>query len=382
MAGIPSPTVRKVAGVSPVGGNVPLGGPSYGMVPGNFFNWRKARASVLNGTADAKILCGGDSTTEGQGSSSMGTVPANNAYPARLASLFNAAGVPAANGLGIPLTSYGSSNDTRWTVGTGWASTTFGFAAGAAFEYTSGGGNLVFSPGGSQATNLYDVYYLTNGGLGTLYAVATGGTTVTVGTGSGGGIGKLTCTAATAATTNAVTLSGSGTVFVVGVEQYNSAVPRIRLANAGVGGSDSNQWNYNKDGTFGSASYIPVYAPNLFIYSIGINDSYGLNSGGVPTSVSTYTSNVQAMITAAKSAGSDVLLSTMPPSNSSALITYQKQYVSALIGLAQSNNVGLVDFFGRLGGAWQSSIMYDEWHPINIGYWDWAQAIFNALSGV
>jgi lysophospholipase L1-like esterase len=355
-----------------------LGLNPWGIVPPLMLKWRKALASVFDGASDAKILCCGDSTTAGKGSYSTATVPALGSWPARLAALLGNAGVPATMGLGIPPAIYSALADTRWTLGTGWSSNTqFGLGWGSAFSYSSGGGNLTYTPGGSQATDTYDIHYLTNTGLGTFTAHATSGTTITQSTSSSASVSKVSVTAASASTSNTVTLSpSSGSLYVVGVDQYLSTTKRVRVGNGGSCGSTSTNWITVEGGGgsnyWGTQQFLQAHLPDLTIICLGINDCLA------PASVATYTSNIQSLITWGKTSG-DVLLVTMPPTSGSPYTTWEPLYVPALYSLAKTNGIGLFDLYNRFGATWQTSFMYDDYHPNDLGYWDWATGLIPFL---
>jgi hypothetical protein len=145
---------------------------SYGVAPAILINFRRAIAKVLDATSDAKVLCVGDSTTAGYGSSNTGT-PQFTSFPARLAYLLNSYVAPAAMGLGVPPTTSVAVNDGRWSAGTGWASYAIGAGENASYLHTGPGtAALTYTPGGALATDTYDA---TSPGNGTLTATATGG---------------------------------------------------------------------------------------------------------------------------------------------------------------------------------------------------------------
>ena len=124
-----------------------------------------------------------------------------------------------------------------------------------------------------------------------------------------------------------------------------------------------------------------VYA-DLVILNVGIND------WDAAVTAATYTTNVQALITAIKTGSSaDILMMTPPPTNTtSASTTAQQNLITAMYSLAQSNNIPLVDIWAR----WQSYAVAQPLgfyadtftHPNALGYSDLAQAIKNVLLGV
>lgn len=332
-------------------------------------NWRIALANVRNGTANARILCVGDSTTLGKGSSTATTFPTNRGYPARLAQLLNSSVTPVAHSLGVPVSSYGSI-DNRWTVGSGWGvqGNYFGAGGQACYKSTGTSGNLVFTAGVNADS--YYVYYLGNAGLGMLTCTATGGSAVVINTGSlAAGVYRTLVTASAASASNTVALAGSGSnAYVVGVEPFLSTVPQVLIGNAGVASTQTNDW-VQSAANFGAIPFIKTVAPNLTVISLGINDA----SGAVV--VGTYIANLQLLINAAKVSGDVVLVDFPPLNNGAPTSTYAPQYIPQILALAQTNNILYASLYARFGSSYLSALMADTIHPNDQGYWDWAQFI-------
>lgn len=335
--------------------------------------FRLAIAKARNGTADAKILFVGDSTTFGVGSSDT-NVPPNTGFPARVSSLLNSSLLATSYGHATGKSSFGATTDTRWSAGTGWSTgSSFGWAGGSVWTGVSPAGNLVCTPG--SVSDTYDVYYVRFSSGGTITCTASGGTPVVQSTNGASGIVKVACSAASASGSNTVTISATGTIYVVGIEGYKSATKQLRIANAGLGGSRSTNWN-NGNGLDGVAA-IKAYAPDLTFICLGINDT----SASPATTSSAYRANIQALIDAAKVSG-DVALITIPPANAasdaagaSLIATYSSE--ERLLALV--NNLPLVDVFYRYGSSYNTGFMSDTYHPNNLGYWDWATAVVDVI---
>lgn len=278
--------------------------------PSRLRKWRKALANVRSGTADAKVLCIGDSTTTGVGiSGNIQGLP--GAYPYILASMLNASGLPSARGLGIPGKS--GNSDSRWTIaanaGAGWYYLAgYAWGANGNLNLASGiNGTLVYTD--AVLADRYDVYYLQNTGLATMDITATGGSTVTQATVGTAGVNKVTASAAAAATTNTVSIARntSGALHIIGIEPWLSTTKQVRIANAGVGGSAASDWAGNgSSASFRSTVCIQAYAPDLTIISLGINDA---NSAA---SVSTWHTNLATLIAAAQVSGDVVIVPPLP----------------------------------------------------------------------
>lgn len=334
--------------------------------------WRLALANVLTGTGDAKILFIGDSTTAGLfGDGSDAASAAYRAYPARLVALLNARGIPAAMGLAVPAAV--GQTDNRWAGGTGWTQAgSFGFGL-TDWTANAPAGALVFTPGAAAGSyDSFDVYYMSAPGRGTLTMTATGGTPVVVNLAvAGNGILHSTVVAASAGTSNAVTMTSTGGLSeIVGVEPFLSTAKKVRVGNAGSGGRTTNQWALPTGAYYGTAA-IAAYAPNLSITSLGINDA------GASVVAATVSANMQTIITAEKISGDAVIL-TMPPSSALSGAQYpafEATYQPIFKALSVSNNIPIVDYWTRLGGVYQAAFMSGVLHPNAAGYFDMASAV-------
>lgn len=342
-------------------------------------NWRLALGKIQAGTAtaDAKLLLVGDSTTRGNGCAASGAViPCS--YPFVLDTLMKARSLIAAHGLETCQPS-----DARWVFagGGGWVQTAqyaFGGSsingAGATCGTGTGaGGTFTYTPTTGDTYDSFDVYFMrgNSGGVnfsgGTCTITATGGSPTAQSTTGTAGIGKVTVTAASAATTNAVTVvDTTAGCYIAAIEPFLSTTHKIRVGNAGVGQSHSVGWS--NAATFYSIQAIELYAPTLTVVSLGINDAT------ISTSASSFTANIQAIITAAKVSG-DVILMSFPPSQNTPQTTYEPQYNTALRSLAAANNIPFIDTYSAWGQSYWTAQMFDAFHPQAGGYWDIASSI-------
>lgn len=276
---------------------------------------------------------------------------------------------PAAHGLAVPPSNSGAVTapyDTRWTLGSGWA-----WRVGGALDGFIGFGGkgtniqtltatapLVFQDNRILADS-FDVWLAANSGpTGATYSIqATGGTAVTGQTFSQPTqhLMKVTVKAGSAATTNSVSITrtgGTGSLYVVGVEPFHSLKRRIRVANAGISGSNTNGWVTTASGSpWHGVQFIKDYAPDLTIIDLGINDA----DPAATTPPATYTANLSQLIVAAQISG-DVILKSMIPSDSTRFANEQ-----LLVAELQKFNLPLVDIFGYYG-AWDASRMSDSVH--------------------
>jgi lysophospholipase L1-like esterase len=349
--------------------------------------WGVALAAARDGVRDAKILVIGDSTAAGIGGSSMASYPQRTSWPSYLTQLMDDLSMPAAHGLGIPKSnSSAQPADTRWTLGTGWAAgvTNVGFG-GKQTNYVAspGAGALVYNDPRVYA-NVYDVYYAVSNATtyGQLTIVATGGTTLTVNTGSQSTreIRRATVYAGSASGSNVVQMTNSGAsgiVTIVGVEPRYTSQTKVVVGNAGVSGSTTTDWVTYHDGSTTNGwnvfSYLSAYQPDLTIISLGINDA--IPSAQVP--VSTYIENIKQLIAGAEAAGSSVVLKTMIPSVSSRSAR-EAEYVAALEALRYP----IIDVFNRYGSYEKTAAqgwMADDVHGNDLIYENEAQYMFQAL---
>lgn len=310
--------------------------------------WKAGVSAVKAGTAPAKILCIGDSTTYGTAASMPNGWMNQYSWPSRLAEYLDMHVAPAERGLAIP-PSDGSSVpertvDSRWTLGTSWDRAT---VAGLGL----GGKNSVYTSAPSATAYLdfrdpyivadrFDVYYLriSTSTWGSFRAVvASGGSPVDVNTAGGAtsSVEKVTITAPTRAANQQLRIRNSGSsgnVYIIGVEAWDSTQPRVRVANAGSSGSTSSGW-LTPHSTFTDSwnvfGFLKAYKPTLTIIDLGINDA----NPDSPLAVATFLANVKRIADAAVVEGSAVLFKTMIPSSSPRSIR-EGEYVEALKGLS------------------------------------------------
>ena len=330
--------------------------------------WRLALAKARSGGGDAKLMFVGDSTTGGFNTAQPSIA---YTYPTQLMTMFTAGETPVA-------TSQGFSSDIQlyppsaWTLPSGWTLSAFNGVQAA-----PGCTSFVYTPSDGHSYDSFDIYYLGSSGLGAVLATATGGTGVALnGNQATSGIYKTTVTAASASTSNSLTLSNCQTAnsFITNIEPFLSTTSRVRFANFGIAGSTTTNW-VNTTPAFYQITGMTAYAPNLTIIMLGINDA------AASTPCATTIANLQTIITAAKISG-DVILNTVFPSSGTTLTNEQACYPS-YISLAATNNIPLIDVFGRFGAVAQpAAYTGDGIHPTTPGYLDMAAAVWQTLKAV
>lgn len=332
----------------------------------NLAGWRTKRAQVIGGSARGKIACCGDSTTLGWGSG-VGTAYTGAhdlSYPTRLAAYLQAGGVNTTIQSSIANFGGGITTATIFVLynprvsrtGSGWGTVGAPSAGGNGwFNSTTTADVLSFTPSGNVDTIV--LFYLQNTTLGTFSWNLDGGADTNIVT--AGTQAFKTATLSTSLASHVVNIKRvSGQVFFTGWLAYDSTSAAFDVLNLGWGGSTSTLWN-DTSAAWAPLTSIGVHAPDLTILNLGIND------WEAAVSQVTYSTNIQALITAAKLSG-DVILCMPTPTGATATANDQAAYFATLMTLASSNNVVLVDWTGRYTSySVQNAAghMFDTLHP-------------------
>ncbi len=341
-----------------------------------------AMAGYHAGLNDVRILCVGDSTTFGRYSngSTTGEFKAGS-YPTLLTEMLNNAGFNAhANsffGYGNGTTT-NIANDARINV-TGTLTQTPAITIGGGAIVASSGEGLDFTPTENVDTfKIYMASYTQN----RVYSHeidSEGASTVdTQGAETAAIAPTVTTTTSLGAHTLHLDYSSGSDIAILGIEAYDSSKKWIHVMNAGIGGAEASDWN---DSTYGMSpqNSWTAYAPDVIFLSLGINDW----NGG--TSVATYKTNMQALITQMLSDGIDVVLIS-PATFNFPDHTDQVDYVEAMRELADSNDLTFIDNHTRFGTNAQSlaANLYDgvDAHPLKKGHAHFAAGILPFLKNI
>jgi len=353
---------------------------------------------MRSGSRNARIMCLGDSYTQGANTDLTFTNSYANAFPNLLAANFRAAGVTSYcnstfgfhyavyNGSGG---SYRNNEDPR-LAGTGGAgvnstqSSQVQSIAGPVIQFPLASSTLSFTP--ANAVNTIKVtYLLVNNGAGHslfTYNINGGSSTAIDAQSSTPGFANFTVTGSLGTNTVNMAWNGTGYVNFAGFECYNSAAKEVTIINCGWSGATAGNWCDTTNG-YNAGYAIPYLAPDLTIICLGLND---LNTG---VSVATYTANMQTLITQAKAVGDCLLVTGGPwdPTGSSVSYATQGGYWQAMHQLAVQNNLRIVDMYSRWGTMTAASALgleaggsfSQDCHPSATGQADYAQTIFNML---
>jgi lysophospholipase L1-like esterase len=339
-----------------------------------------ALAKVRNGQSNAKLLCLGDSTTLGSGSTGVAGYQANGYLknvPTKLSAALNAVGIPA-NSNGV----FGSGNigtlaayatfDPRWSGPSSWAG--FDLADGLgryAWRNNSGTTTLTFTP--TVDVDTFQIYVSKsptatgvdldiNGGAATNYDLYSA-TSVT---------GVLTITEVLGSNTLNITRTTTGTnatgsSWVLGVRAYNSAAKQVEVIQSGCAGLKVGD-NVSKANPWNARVMLETYLqPDLTLICLGINDWVA------QTNLTTWKTNLSNLIASANVTGDVILCTPVPSDDSVRLASIQQTYVDAIIDLAATNGIQYVDLWRRFGSYSAANTLgffTDTSHPSGAGYQD------------
>lgn len=331
-------------------------------------------AARAAGTRNARVLCAGHSGVAGQGAGGNGQFSnaASFSWPTILSGLLptgswqSRVGDQNINngGAGANLDAY----DSR-TVHGGWSFLRTNTLAGPGCAFFQGFGAATFAFTPTIPCDTFE-----------FHAAAGSGGTPTVNINLDGGANTL-CTLNGAARILVTPITGSlathafnavwasGSVFWDKIIAYNSAAKETTVLNAGWCGALTADIvaNASVTGLVGPTGFIATWLPDLVIIQCMGND---VLSG---TSLSTFTTETQTIVTAAKNAGADVLLLADWPQNT--LEAASAPYRAAYVSLGVTNNVNVFDgfaFFGSWALANAAGYMFDNFHLNGAGYSRWA----------
>lgn len=333
--------------------------------------WQTAAAAVRAGSANAKILCIGDSITLGYRSNGTGSGDMKSAsFPAKIAQKLTARGLVAQSnsymGVGDSSPASGDSIqfDPRIVKGSSWSHSVKSLG-GSMLKANTTTNALSFTP--TNSVDKFDVYFFQTGGLGTFSYDVDGGSATNQSANNGTAkINKVTVSTTLGAHTLNLKYVSGGDVYIAGIDAYDSSTKVVSVINSGWVGSATTQWCPNSN-EYDACKALVWVDPDLTIINLGVNDWIALS---VP--LATFITQYQTIITAAKTAGSVILVTPIPsePSSGAAPETaIQRTYSEAVKALAIANDLPVVDINGywqSYSGALNRGYMYgqtDRYHP-------------------
>lgn len=359
-------------------------GKAGGSIPGfvnftgtNLTKWAAGKAARAAGTRNATILAIGDSTTAGLGAGSTGGGDVNavgSSYPTQLAALLSNASASSMFGTHNQASNF----DARLAV-TAWSKTGSDTSVGGPMWSTAGAGRLSFTPSNQVDTFIIKYPTIASGGLGTMNVSIDAGSTTLINEG---------LTTSFSSQTFSTTLGNhtfnvdwvSGNAYVADIIAYNSAAKEISIYNGGSSTSQTSFW-VNSASVWNPYPVAVGLAADLNLVSLMINDEANA------ISLSTYNTNLNALVTGLQATGSVILMSGNPidPVGSGVSLATQATYVAALRALAISLNVPFIDVFNLFGGSYATALasgwMFgDGFHPNAAGYAKIAGYVNSALA--
>ena len=311
-----------------------------------------ALGSVMAQVADAEFNLDGDSTTYGYYGISTAAMPLQET----LKGLFPA-NIPVATGW-IPIGSPTSARDARyWSIGAGWNPAWMGFGMRSGVLATNPANPCVFT--GVDYCDTFDVMFAANTGLGTAQIQATGGVAVPVNTGVGPGqliIG--TCSAASLAKGNTVTVTGSGQIIPIAARGRNSTKKQLYINGLGIGQSSAKDWASASSG-FASVDALAKTSPCLSVVMLGINDS-----ALAGMTLETFKTNYTNMLATFPATGDLIIAAPIrsnPALGSGAYLALQVQFTSWLKELSTSLGVRFIPV-GDIIGDYSAANYADDTH--------------------
>ncbi len=322
--------------------------------------WAAALGQMRNGIRNARLLLIGDSTGVGSGASGSTGFTADSrkiSFSPYLAKQFIALGIPAyAEGVCgdrcNSSTALIATFDPRFVIGSAvvqesWA-TLNNALAGRPFKFstTTTNNQIDFTP--SVQVDTYELHWVSTTTTGKLnYGINGGGTTTEINTTSGGAdtvYRSIIPAGSLGANTLNVTWK-SGSSWNLSFDAYNSTVKGIQIIEGCWAGSRVADFLYNTK-PWSALNMLSALSPDLIHIQLQINDVQ------LGTALSTYITNLQTLITAAKAVG-DVIISSGYPSSiaflSTTVLSNQKLYRDSIAALCLANNVYFDDLWGRMG---------------------------------
>lgn len=339
-----------------------------------------AQAAVGAGTC--RVLCAGDSITEGVGATGK---PDVSSYPTYLRSLLVGRGYTSAGTGWVPPRNNNTGNtDSRWNIVSGFA--VFGGATtynNFVMSTTTNGANAIFTS--DVAGDTVDIAYLDSSAYGAFtYSIDNASSGLGFGTITPSSatprVFKLTVSGLSNATHTVKITTTSTTQSFLGPVQVRNSAGGLLLSNLGVGSSQTDTWA-------STASYYHngPYAAAIDTYDLVIVEPMIVNDAVVGLGSSATLTNLTNIVTTFQATGADVVMlcpGTPNPAGTISAATWTP-YRQAVYTVADSLNVPVLEPADRWG-AWATAqangLMNDQYHPTSAGYRDIASGLLRLIS--
>ncbi len=329
-----------------------------------------ALAKVKTGSANAKILCVGDSTTLGSGSTGATGYGANGvslAFPQLLCNRLVQAGfacsAQGAFGTGIDGVSTIPIFDPRVNAPASWVPATVSSALGKwAWRNSTANTTFEFTP--SIQVDTFVIYYVQNNGQGTfdLSINAEAAESINANNAVDTVIAK-TITAALGTNTLKIART-SGSIYILGIRAYDSSVKQIEILVGAASGHRAIDLTATQNTAWNAKNMMrTIIGQSLTIINLGINDAT------LSTAIGAFEAAYAELVDWALVSG-DVLC-VVPYPISTVSVGVQTPYFEAIRAIASFKSVGIIDV-NALFGTWTEmnalNAYADTTHPSGVGY--------------
>ena len=326
--------------------------------------WLAAVAAMKAGTRNAKLLIVGDSVAVGLWSAGVGFPNAKaTGWPVKLAALFNAAGVRTNNAAVFGDCSNSSvaatlmSVDPRLSLGTNWLCNSLYAYGGFTVVNSTAGSQTLYSFTPAETFDTIEVTYVTHPlPYGKFVISVDGGAAIGAVVDCNATLSVQQTTRTCARGTHRIDIARSapsgadGPISIISVRAWDSTIKTVDFLNASVGGTTTTLQS-DTTAAYKALSVGPIYAPDLTIICLDINDwATGVVSGLYDqVTTTTHSYQLQKIITAYRATGDVILMTGCPSLTSSYSQAVQDGILYATRELAVLNGIPLVDSYAALG---------------------------------